>query len=203
MKAALLLFTALTIPVHAGTISLDVTGTLGPLLFGTDPLQLSGQTFEASGSFSQDLVPVDTTDDSAAYALPVNLQIMVGALVFTGYDPLLTVVVPSSGPDSVSLSFSVLPAQFSPDVYAFLSLPAGTLVNTGLQDFSVAVSQPDSNLFYTIFGNSQSLAGELGMTGTAALTGASGASAPEPGTIGLLAAGLIALGCTARKFRAH
>src|SRR5579871_1986381 len=136
MKPILFLLAVVTLPLHAGTISLDVSGVLGPLFGGSDPLKLAGQSFTLAGLFDANLAPVSVTADSATYALPVNLQIAVGALYLTGYNADLTITTPPSGPDTVTLDFSVIQSNFSPDVYASLSLPAGTFSGPALRDFS-------------------------------------------------------------------
>ncbi len=201
MKAVVFLLAALTVPAHAGIVNFDVQGLLGPLLSGSDPLKLAGQDFMASGAFSQDLTAIGTTGDSATYSLPGTLQITVGALTLTGYNANLTITDPASGPGTVSLGFSVIQAEFNPDVFATLSLPEGALQGAAIQDFSASLSGPASSLTYDVIGTSQVLSGELGISGSASIAGAGGAGVPEPGTIGLLAAGLGLMGCVGLKFR--
>jgi hypothetical protein len=178
------------IPASATSINLNVDGTLGPLLAGTDPLNLSGKDFSVTGTFDSSLAPVSTTSDSATYNLPVDLTIMVGALPFNGYGATMTVTAPPSGADTISLAFSVLQGIINPQVFATVSLPSGTLSGTALQDFSATISQPDSFLEYQDIGNSAVVSGELGVSGTAQLSAGGGPSVPEPGTLGLLATGL-------------
>ncbi len=65
---ALTLFLAVSaLPARAGTISFEIGGTLGPVLSGSDPLNLAGQTFTATGSLDRNTPPSGSTLDSATY----------------------------------------------------------------------------------------------------------------------------------------
>lgn len=195
--SSLLLLAALAIPLQASTLALDVNGVLGPVLSGSDRLGLTGLYFTLSAVIDQNSSPVRTTADSATYSVPGSLEIELGNLILTGYNATLTLTDPGSGPDVMSIAFGVTEFNFTPDAYATLSLPAGTLQGTGLQDFWAYVSQPDSSLSYFIPGVTDQVMGTLGVTGTASLGGGP-SGVPEPSTIGLLAAGLLAV---ATKFR--
>jgi PEP-CTERM motif len=184
----------LVIPLHAGTLTFQTVGTLGPLLSGLDPLGFSGDSFTLSGTLASDAVPVSTTADSATYDFADDLQIMLGAFPLTGYFATITFTDAPTGPDLVSVDFNAVEFSFTPIINATLSLPEGTLNGTGIQNFSAPVSQPDSNFSFTLPGTSQVILGTLGITGTASLAGGSPSSVPEPGTLALLAAGLLAIG---------
>jgi len=199
-----LLLAVLAIPVQASTLALDITGTLGPSLFGTDRLGLSGIGFTLTGVIDQGLSPIYTTADSATYSLPGDLEIALGLahLVLTGYNATLTLTDPASGPDILEIGFGATEFNFNPDVTATLYLPPGTLHGTGLQDFWAYVSQPDSSLSYTIPGVTDEVEDTLGVTGTVTLSGGAPSSGvPEPATIGLLAVGLLAVVLKAGKLR--
>lgn len=191
----LLLFAV--VPVQASTLALDVNGALGPVLGGSDRLGVTGLYFTLSAVIDQNSSPIRATGDSATYSVPGNLEIELGNLILTGYNATLTLTDPGSGPDVMSVAFGVTEFNFTPDAYATLSLPAGTLDGTGLQDFWAYVSQPGSSLSYFIPGVTDEVMATLGVTGTASL-GGTPSGVPEPGTIGLLAGGLLAV---ALKFR--
>jgi hypothetical protein len=191
---------ALSIPARAGTITLETSGTLGPLMSGIDPLKLNGGSFLVTGMLDQSSAPTSITADSATYSIPGTLDITVGDLDFGNLFGTLTLVDPSSGPDTVALDFSVSELGFVPIVTATLSLPAGTLNGTGLQDYSASVSEPDSMFTFQLPAGSSLLTGTLGITGvTSASSETSPSGVPEPGTIGLLAGGLLAVTLVRRR----
>ena len=183
-------------PARAGTVSFDVSGMLGPVLDGIDPLKFAGQAFTATGSLDENTLPIGTTADSATYGIPGDILISLGAVTLNGFNATLTLAAPPSGPDTMALDFSVTELSFTPVVSAILSFPEGTLNGTGLQNFSVNVTQPDSSLKFDLPGVSTVISGTLGITGTASMSGATvppPSGVPEPATMSLLAGGLLAV----------
>ena len=192
LAAALFLaLAALPIPAAAGLLSIDVNGVLGPVLQGSDPIHLAGDTFTATGSIDPNAVPISTSTDAAIYLLSGDLQVLVSNLTLTGYDAMITVIAPPSGPDTVVLDFSVLAYSSTPDVTASFTLPAGTFDGTGIQTFWEYVNEPGGSLGYSVPGATSVLTGTLGITGSVSVGGTPSSSAPEPGTAGLLALGTV------------
>jgi hypothetical protein len=189
-----LLCVVLSVPARAGAITLEATGTFGPLMSGIDPLKLNGGNFTVTGTINQNSAPTSATADSATYTIPGTLDITVGDLDFGDLFGTMTLTAPSSGPDIVAFDFTVSELGFVPIVTATLSLPAGTLNGTGLQDYSVDVSEPDSMFTFQLPAGSSLLTGTLGITGVASAFGETSPSGvPEPGTLALLAGGLLAV----------
>lgn len=196
-----LVLAMLPVPSAAGTLSFDVNGSLGPDLQGMDPLHLNGNTFSAGGSIDSNAQPFAAADDWASYEFAGDLQIAVGILELDGLDPILTITTPSSGPDTLNVDFGIDQYGFTPQVDATLVLPEGTLTGDGIQSFFAFVSQPDSTLSFGIPDSEGSLSGNVGLTGTVSLDGAPPANVPEPGTVGLLGAGLILAAVWGRRRR--
>ncbi len=200
--ALVLLFAAFALPARAGTVSFDASGTLGPLLSGVDPLGFVGQAFITSGSLDENTPPTSTTADSATYNIPGNILITLGPVPLNGSNGTLTLTAPPSGPDTMALDFSVTVVGYTSDVTAILSLPEGTLSGTGLQNFAVDVTQPDSSFTFMLPGQYIPISGTLGITGAASMSGATvppPAGVPEPATMILLASGLLAVGWKRRQ----
>jgi len=204
VTAFFMILAMLPAPGMAGTLDIDVTGVLGPVLQGSDAIRLSGATFTATGAIDASAVPVGISGGAYVYDLSGDVQITLGLLTLTGYNPELILSAPSSGPDTAILDFSVTEYGFAPVVEAFLTLPAGTLIGSGVQPFTASVSEPDSYVTYALPGEEDVIYASLGITGNASMGGTPPASAPEPGTVGLLAAGLaLAIAMKNMKKKGH
>lgn len=198
VTAIFLSLVSLPRPGIAGTLDINVNGVLGPLLQGVDGIGLAGVTFSAAGAIDQNAAPIFSAGDSYTYNLSGDLQLTLGKISLTGYNPELTITATASGADTAVLDFGVSEFGFTPVVEAFLTLPAGTLDGSGVQPFGANISQPDSYLTYAVPGQEDVIYATLGITGSASVGGASPSAAPEPGTVGLLGAGL-ALAAALRK----
>ena len=54
---------ALSLPARAGAITLEASGTLGPLMSGIDPLKLNGGSFTVTGTLDQNSAATSVTAD--------------------------------------------------------------------------------------------------------------------------------------------
>ena len=205
-KFTILLVSALflTLPwAQGGTVTFTVDDSLGPVIT-TDPLGLAGSAFDLSGTVTQGpsgqtLYNVNTlsvtatisgiTETLQACDTPGAPSCGSGAIA-----PTLTI-----SSNSAMLSFDVSVLGILATLDSTINLPAGTLTDTSgkvsLANFTNLTVQPGSTLSYsaTILGTKET--GEVGVSGTATMSGyvAPMTGVPEPGTIMLLAGGLIGL----------
>ena len=71
-------------PLLATNIVYTVTGTLGPVLSGSDPLGANGQSGTLTASISPSAVPKSTTTNSATYSVPQGaVQVIIGGTTYT------------------------------------------------------------------------------------------------------------------------
>jgi hypothetical protein len=214
---------------QAGTIlSFDGSGTLGPIIGGTncttptspgcDPLGINGQSVTFNGTISSSLTPNPIADCptgvSVCYTIPAgDLGGQIGdAKPFTTSTPsTLSLTIPGgSANDIMEVDFE---AQFDSPVTAILELApnsfnSGALINpepfTPSPQTLTAASLPPP----TIDGSSVSYceisctlgSTILGLGGTASFTAPSGV--PEPATMVLLGFGLAGLALYRRRKRA-
>lgn len=75
-RRSLLLFAAVLLlgicPLMAASVTYTVSGTLGPVLSGSDPLGANGQTGVVTAVASTSLVPTSHTSNTATYTLPAG-----------------------------------------------------------------------------------------------------------------------------------
>jgi hypothetical protein len=74
-RTLLLLAAALVMgifPLMAASVTYTVTGTLGPILSGSDPLGANGQSGTVTAVASTSLNPISKTSTSATYTLPAG-----------------------------------------------------------------------------------------------------------------------------------
>jgi PEP-CTERM motif len=195
LSVLILISLALVLPVQASILTFDMTGVLGPLESGTDPLSLAGDSFEFTGTIDQNAVPVSTDVGSATYDVSGDVQLIMRGLTFTSQDASLTIMDSDGGPDYLLFTFQLSAYGFTPEIAASLSLPAGTFTGAAPQDFGAATVGSDSSVSYFLIDNSTFLSGSYGLSGTASMTGGAmpGSGVPEPGSIALMAGGLAAV----------
>jgi hypothetical protein len=73
----------------SATLTVTVSGTLGPVLSGTDPLHLSGEAIVLTITASESLSPVAQEAHAASYEIPA------GAVSFTENDETISTTMPS------------------------------------------------------------------------------------------------------------
>jgi hypothetical protein len=155
------------------TLTIEVNGTLGPILSGSDPLGLNGQGGTLTMMAKESLKPKKHTSNSATYILPAGAVVVtVGTNKFQTTTPSTMQITLTSTADILTLT-ATGPDQLK--VVGTSDLQAGSwtksvLKHPGLfqpspQNLTAAqkANGPGSKVKYTIFGS----ATVLGLSGTA------------------------------------
>jgi hypothetical protein len=86
------------------TLTITLKGTLGPILSGSDPLALNGQSGTVTVMASESLKPTKHTSNSATYTLPAGaITVMAGNNHFTTTSPSKMIVSLLSTADTLTL----------------------------------------------------------------------------------------------------
>jgi len=164
----------------ASTIAMTVTGTLGPVLSGSDPLGGNGQSGTINVSVSESLTPTKRTSTSVTYTLPVGaITITIGGTTYsTPNTTTMKITVPASGPDIISLTTSVTYLGIKGTVTGTAALAAGSFSkavfahpvpfspSTQTLTSATTAGGPGSQVKYTVFGGTT----VLGIAGSASNT---------------------------------
>ena len=165
-------------PLMAANITYTISGTLGPILSGSDPLGANGESGVLTATASSTLTPTSKTATSATYTLPVGaITVNIGGTVYgTTGTSTLKYTFPAAGPDTMVFTATVSVDGFKGTVVGTASLAKGsftTAVTKHPQKFKPTpqtlapakkATGPGSKVEYTvaILGSST-----LGITGTA------------------------------------
>ena len=168
------------------TLTVAVTGTLGPVLSGSDPLQTSGHTGSLTLMALESMAPTKTSDNSAVYTVPPGaITDVIGLQSFTSTTPgklivtltptadILTVIYNSRqntvttliaylAPGSWSSAVMMHPMPFSPSPQNLLS--------------ATVAGGPGSQMSYTYQGTTT----VLGLAGTISNSAPANPPLPEP-----------------------
>jgi hypothetical protein len=86
------------------TLTITLNGTLGPILSGSDPLGLNGQSGTVTVMASESLSPTKHTSTSATYTLPAGaITVVAGSNKFTTTSPSKMIVKLTSRADTLTL----------------------------------------------------------------------------------------------------
>ena len=157
----------------AKTLSIVVKGTLGPVLSGSDPLGLNGESGKVAIKASESLSPTKHTSNSATYKLPAGaITLTFGSekykttsastMTVTLTSTADTLTVSATGPDGAQVT-SLAYLKTGSWTNAVLKHP--TTFTPSPQKLTAAKSDngPGSKVSYTIFGSKT----VLGLSGTA------------------------------------
>jgi hypothetical protein len=154
------------------TLTMTFSGTLGPILLGSDPLSANGQTGSLTIMASESLAPSKNSSDSATYTLPGgSVSGKVGGIAFTSSKPATMTIkltstadilkVTADGPlGSVITGTAYLAAGSWP--HAVFQHPSAFSPSSQNLTPATTLGGPGSTIKYTFLG-SDSI---LGLTGT-------------------------------------
>jgi hypothetical protein len=176
-------------PTPDTTITATISGTIGAILSGSDPLALSGQSGVVTVMVSESLSPTKTTSTSATYTLPpgaITLTFDTTTYTTTSAST-MKITLPAKGPDVLVLTASIKDDNLTVSVVGTIDLkhesfPARVLdhpapFKPSPQTLTAATSTAStgSKLQYTFFGSTT----VLGLSGTASDTAAQDPMLPE------------------------
>ncbi len=165
-------------PLMAANITYTISGTLGPVLSGSDPLGANGESGILTATVATTATPTSKTKTSATYTLPQGaVTVNVGGTVYSTTGPAtVKFTFPATGADTMVFNATISVDGFTGTVIGTASLANGSFTSAmtkhprkftpSPQNLSPAkkASGPGSKVEYTvaILGSST-----LGVTGTA------------------------------------
>jgi hypothetical protein len=152
------------------TLTIVLDGTLGPILSGSDPAGLDGQSATVTVAASESLKPYKMTSSSASYHLPTGAIVVdVNGTNYASTSRSTMSIKLGSKADVLSFKSSLSIDGQKIKVSDVTSLQSGSWTNVVLQHPAVFspspqnLSSPTSNFTYTVFGETT----VLGVAGTA------------------------------------
>jgi len=192
---ALLVFTAVLLSdgatlaqsefTTAKTLTITLEGTLGPVLSGSDPAGLDGQSATVTATANESLKPYKHTANSASYRLPAGaITVDVNGVDYTSTSRSTMIVKLTRKVDLLTFKAALKIDGFAVMVTDTSALASGSW-NTGVLQHPAVfapspqdLTEPSSNFKYAVFGETT----VLGVGGTASDSDAeqeSGDESPE------------------------
>jgi hypothetical protein len=114
--------------LSAANIVYTISGTLGPVLSGSDLLGGNGQTGTLTATVSTSLTPTSKTRTSATYTLPVGaITVVIGGTTYsTTGTATLKYTFPAAGPDTLVITTKVSISGIMGTVTGTASLAKGS-----------------------------------------------------------------------------
>jgi hypothetical protein len=152
------------------TLTITLDGTLGPIISGSDPAGLNGQSAEVTITASEKLKPFKTTAKSASYHIPAgDIVVTVNGEQYSSTSKSVMSVKLGKSADMLTFKASVNYHGFKVQVTDVSSLQSGSWTKSVLQHpglFSPSpqdLTEPASNFAYSVIGETT----VLGVTGSA------------------------------------
>jgi hypothetical protein len=177
-------------PISDTTITANITGTIGDILSGSDPLGLSGKSGTVTVLVSESLSPTKPTSTSATYKLPPGaITLTFGSDTYTTTSAsTMKITLPDKGPDVLVLTASIKDDKLTVSVVGTIDLKHGSFPSSVLvehpapfkpspQTITAATNTTGtgSKLQYTFLGSTT----VLGLSGTASDSAAQDPVLPE------------------------
>ena len=175
------------------TLTITMSGTLGPVLSGSDPLGANGQTGTLVVMASESLSPTSSTATSATYTLPPGaITVTIGTTTYTtSSKSTMKITVPPQGKDNLILTANLKEVGLTITAVGTAALRNGsfplsvlvhpTTFQPSPQPLTAAATAtgPGSKLKYTFLGSTS----VLGFTGTASDNAAADAVLPQDDSV--------------------
>ena len=115
-------------PLMAASITYTISGTLGPILAGSDPLGANGESGVLTIVTGAGLTPTSTTSTSATYTLPKNaITVNIGGTIYgTIGTSTLVYNFPASARDTIVVTTNVSVSGINGKVVGTASLAHGS-----------------------------------------------------------------------------
>jgi hypothetical protein len=122
-------------PLMAQTITYTISGKLGPVLSGSDPLNVNGKSGVVTAVVGSTLIPKSKTKTSATYTLPAGaITVKIGGSNYATKGPsTLKYTFPAKGPDTMVVSAKVSADGISGTVVGTASLAKGSFTRAVLK----------------------------------------------------------------------
>jgi hypothetical protein len=175
LSAAVLILGAY--PLLAANVTYTVTGTLGPVLSGSDPVGANGQSATVTVTASQTLTPIKHTATSATYKLPIGaLTLVLNGKTYTSTQVSYMTYTRPAGPSKLIVTTTVSEFGIPVTLTATVQLARGSFAASALTHPAKFRPSPQTLTAATVAGGpgsqfkySASLFGTtvLGLSGTA------------------------------------
>jgi hypothetical protein len=134
-----------TVSQPTETLTITISGTLGPILAGSDPIGADGQSGTVTILASESLSPTKHTKTSATYTLPAGaITANVGGTVFTSNAPAKMTIKLAKKADTLTLIFASSVEGFSFTITDTTALAPGSWTTAVLENPGVFTPSPQT-----------------------------------------------------------
>src|SRR5579862_3096275 len=130
------------------TLTYTISGTLGPVLSGSDPLGANGESGTITILINQGAKPKSTTATTATYGVPAGaVSADIGGTTYTSTSPSsMKFSVPASGPDTITVTSSFTVDGLPATIVGIASLASGSFVRANILKHPTVFKPTPQNL---------------------------------------------------------